>query len=195
MTSAVCTLRSLPSSQRIVIKEQYFHGYDKLNRQRYWYSDVDNREALEAVLHWRLSSLEKSNHIVKFLCYRWYPQTVLSNRDRLVPSYKIYMDYYEHGDLAYTVCEHEYRHSSAALAKAKRPKAKVTHWRIPENFVWCVFEALVEAALLMQRGAINGHNEAWAKQIVHLDIKPLNVFLASSYPSSCAQARGLRIIH
>lgn len=49
---------------------------------------------------------------------------------------------------------------------------------IPEPMIWCVAEALAESAVAMAEGSIN-EDEAVAgwREIIHLDIKPENIFL------------------
>ncbi|CAK4032520.1 G2-specific kinase fin1 [Lecanosticta acicola] len=52
--------------------------------------------------------------------------------------------------------------------------------RIPEPFLWMLFLHLTESCLVMWRGGIERNHPDWDKQIVHMDIKPANIFLASA---------------
>ncbi|KAK4941070.1 hypothetical protein LTR28_008989 [Elasticomyces elasticus] len=51
--------------------------------------------------------------------------------------------------------------------------------RLPEPFVWWVFESLVNAAIVMARGKTEGEVKDWKKvgEVVHRDMKPGNVFV------------------
>ncbi|KAK4503383.1 hypothetical protein PRZ48_004298 [Zasmidium cellare] len=52
---------------------------------------------------------------------------------------------------------------------------------VPASFLYMLFKALAEAALLMKGGSTTGTREDW-KEIVHRDMKPLNVFLNEPQP-------------
>jgi serine/threonine protein kinase len=56
---------------------------------------------------------------------------------------------------------------------------------IPEPAIWHIFESLIKAGLVMERGFANRRDErpdrGW-QDIVHLDIKPDNVFIGD-YPT------------
>lgn len=46
---------------------------------------------------------------------------------------------------------------------------------IPEPMLWCVFEMLTDAALVMERGSLTARQKGW-REVVHRDMKPDNVF-------------------
>ena len=69
----------------------------------------------------------------------------------------------------------------------------LTHYRhLPEIAIWALLERLADAACMMQNGHMPGGNllMGWANEVVHNDLKPLNIFLGKpetdawpSYPT------------
>ncbi|CAK1356802.1 uncharacterized protein RHO25_009019 [Cercospora beticola] len=93
-------------------------------------------------------------------------------RDRSVDfdrmAYRIIMPFYARGDFI------------TIIDKAD------DNYHVPEPFIWCAFEALTDACLVMERASTRKADQApdgW-KEIVHRDIKPDNVFLSARNPRS-----------
>lgn len=47
---------------------------------------------------------------------------------------------------------------------------------IPEALIWRIFESLVHAGLMMEQGHLTARQAGW-QEIIHMDIKPANVFV------------------
>jgi serine/threonine protein kinase len=58
----------------------------------------------------------------------------------------------------------------------KKKRAKDAGPRIPEAFLWHIFESLCVAGLLLERGAVEDNPMRRWKTIVHRDLRPANIF-------------------
>ncbi|KAF7191180.1 Serine/threonine-protein kinase KIN3 [Pseudocercospora fuligena] len=144
---------------RIAIKEAYLgprpgKSKDQWNNARLWCHPMSVRYPLEAGIMRRLNDLEHSESVVRNLAYASYDAKKM---------FRLYMEYCEHGDLNELV------------------KAYVNAGRhIPVSVLWSMFEALATALCLMENGRLptlsSIQPESWTP-IVHLDIKPHNIFL------------------
>jgi serine/threonine protein kinase len=90
---------------------------------------------------------------------------------------QIFLEYCPHGDLA----DIQFYHAD------ENYNAQNYNSYIPEPAIWHIFESLIKAGLVLQQGSTTHPLPAWvgrgpAEQgIVHLDIKPANVFIGD-YP-------------
>lgn len=111
--------------------------------------DASGRVPLEWHCHNKLSSCHEARNIVTALKYEMDVQR---------SQYRLYTAYCPYGDLGSFIDNY----------------SRGT----PEPWVWSVFSALVDCGLLMENGTLNDVPvEGWKKQVVHRDLKPVNVFL------------------
>lgn len=103
-----------------------------------------------------VSSAPSSTNTVKFL---GPPQVVWSER-----KYRLYTQFEPDGDASDLIRKHD---------DHEEP--------VPELFLWMVFQALLNSALIMKQGGILAPAKSWS-QIVHCDIKAANVFLGLPDP-------------
>ncbi|KXT16370.1 hypothetical protein AC579_5579 [Pseudocercospora musae] len=145
---------------RIAVKDQLYDP-DEWSSIRLWYGDPRNwgtRAIMEATA---VSNLNKaagdgpgSQAIIGLLASRVYMKRMAS---------RIIMSYCGHGDV------------DGIITRYQQAGEK-----IPEAFIWAVFNALAEACVLMKYGDIQSKKDDTWQQIVHQDINPKNIFLDSS---------------
>ncbi|KAL8824454.1 MAG: hypothetical protein Q9170_008146, partial [Blastenia crenularia] len=121
----------------------------------------------------------KNNGILQLRSYKRYPRS---------QAHRLYLEYCEHGDLEKLIAKYRAR---------KR--------YFPEEFIWDVFYHLAKACRAMDRGPSDEDRVMdEADTYVHCDIKPENIFLASSqeynddgipiYPSARLGDFGIAIV-
>lgn len=90
--------------------------------------------------------------------------------------YRTYQEWCGYGDI-YQLS----RKYQPYLTRNRVPSPPVTEqdW-LPEAFLWSVFESLARAGRIMSRGAVAGAGPADWSQIIHADLKPMNVFLGEN---------------
>jgi serine/threonine protein kinase len=66
-------------------------------------------------------------------------------------------------------------------SKNAAPGANMTDYMLPEPVIWCAFEALIKAGLVMEHGSVGVGVQPPAEwdgaAVAHLDMKPNNVFI------------------
>jgi serine/threonine protein kinase len=67
-------------------------------------------------------------------------------------------------------------------ARQKHPKDAGKPPRVPEPFLWHVFECLSIAGLLLERGVVEGNPMRNWNTIVHRDLRPDNIFFGMPDP-------------
>ncbi|KAK4543946.1 hypothetical protein LTR36_004720 [Oleoguttula mirabilis] len=153
-------------TNRTIIKEAYPKPAQWTNR-REWY-DMKGRLPKEVHIHRTLSRAPRAWAVAGFLGWS------LSEERRM---YRVYMPYYPHGDFGNLIWEH------AKLEGARDENGEDVCPLIPASAIWCFFEALAAAACLMRDGALPGQQPPgdWEGEVVHMDIKPINVFLDTAH--------------
>jgi hypothetical protein len=86
--------------------------------------------------------------------------------------YRIYLDLYS-GDLYEAAVPHFQNW------KCKDWGMPGTNEKVPEEYIWYVFSALVDACLVLQRGSTPEGQETW-EPITHCDLKLENLLLERS---------------
>ena len=170
----------------MVAKDTYLVSTQWVSRdEKHRKQDPDTKEWLprEAYMTKRLQGLDSLHHcIVRFL------------GNRVVASHKMYRIYMElcpfgdlkeliksHYDISQCVDRNGNRISGYAMQEAKNAYFWLTRRRaIPENVLWSLFESLAAAACIMESGHLPDlpPPKVWPKEIMHLDMKPANIFLS-----------------
>ncbi|EME83620.1 uncharacterized protein MYCFIDRAFT_196840 [Pseudocercospora fijiensis CIRAD86] len=148
---------------RTAIKEAYLgprpgKSKDSWNNARFWCHPMSIRYPMEAGIMRRLNDLQHSESIVQNLAYASYDAKKM---------FRLYLEFCEHGDLNELI---------KAYAKAEHP--------IPVRVLWSIFESLAAALCLMETGhlpTLTLPPNPWTP-ILHLDIKPHNIFLKQRKP-------------
>ncbi|SMY23000.1 unnamed protein product [Zymoseptoria tritici ST99CH_1A5] len=138
--------------------------------------DVQNRQNMDYVLHKRLCDVPNGGaNFAKLRGYRNFPED---------HQYRVIGEYYDADNLEVMMNKYhnEFRHEDtiAPIRKAKVLPAGTPI--VPEPVVWRMLEQLLKAVLVMEQGSLDGPVEGW-QQVVHRDLKPDNVFLATTTDS------------
>lgn len=127
----------------------------------------DRRMHKEVFVHRMLTSINETDHIVGYRA---------SAHFKTWRMYRMYTDNCPHGDLADVVDKHLQLRNRGQRDRGARKE----EYKIPEDFIWSVLKGLVQAALVMAigKGDFEKPDKVAWKEVVHLDIKSANVFLA-----------------
>lgn len=121
--------------------------------------------------HWGITSYRRQGG--KIVPLEWYTQTIVgaapetrfslrtmdeAKVDERRQEYTTYMPYCPHGTLKKLWQNH-----------------LGTEELIPEDFLWLVFQALVETGMVMKQGGVTASVPGW-QEIVHRDMKPVSNF-------------------
>lgn len=152
--------RSGAVKDRLVIKNTLgLYTEDQFRHPIFWHGDTSDakfgEECVPMEYHTqKLVSQARaldSHNTVKLLA----PPQVRWDRQE----YRLYMEHVPDGDLDDLIKKH------------------VTHNEpIPETFLWMVFHALLNNALIMQQGELDNALDPWS-QIVHCDLKAANIIM------------------
>ncbi|KAK4542808.1 hypothetical protein LTR36_006184 [Oleoguttula mirabilis] len=186
-------------TDRKVVKDCYVKRIH-YGHVQHWYGDPSNpakRKHMEIKAMELIGGLPGSDKCVKIF---------RSEEEADGMFYRIYMNYCPHGSLQMLIEPDEAYKKATDATATRTTKAPVPqlHWerRIPEPFLWSVFEAMVEACTLLEYGGLESEQfrPGW-ERIVHRDIKLPNIFLDTpdagrwpSYPKAQLGDFGMAVI-
>lgn len=132
---------------------------------------------MEIHCHEQLQALDEKEGVVLY-----HGSAVYEERNL----YRLYLELAGRGDLFTLLSNHSRSRHTDENGNT------ITGLPIPPQIVWAIFEALVVAANMLESGRLPGQTRlaSW-ESLVHLDLKPANVFLATKSYTPWPVVRGL----
>jgi hypothetical protein len=146
---------------RCVRKDTWVHP-EACNHETRWYFDRERGTQWPLEYHC-LRQVQKRPEGKDLVVQAWHCEV-----DEPKSLYRLYLHFCPFGDLGRMLWDYEEMHQKYPI------------YKVPEPFMWYVFDTLVDAGLVLEQGGTENlpppEEKSWL-EIVHRDLKPDNVFL------------------